>query len=131
MVEKALTRAAALFYYERIIQLMGIYMGFTYGLLYSQFLSALLVVSTHRTIDAVFLTTMSTMYENVYHESSGIAGLHFLALGLGLSGGSQISAKMLDTVYKYLMKKNNGARKPEYRLRMYSLVSRSSTPWRN
>jgi len=58
-----------------IVQLLGIYMAFIYGLVY------------------LFLTTMPSIFEGVYHEMPGIAGLHYLALGVGLSGTSQINAR--------------------------------------
>lgn len=35
---------------------------------------------------------------------------------MGLTGGSQINARALDRLYKYLKEKNGGMQKPEYRL---------------
>ncbi|TFY50870.1 hypothetical protein EVG20_g11282, partial [Dentipellis fragilis] len=51
-----------------------------------------------------------------YHESIGIAGLHYLALGIGLFAGTQIGARVLDRSYKSMSKRNGGVGKPEYRL---------------
>ena len=65
----------------------------------------------------VFLTTMPAIFGDVYGQAPGIAGLHYLALGIGLSGASQINARLLDRVYKYFKEKNGGEGKPEYRLR--------------
>ena len=39
----------------------------------------------------VVLVTLPDVFENTYHERVGIAGLNYLALGLGLSGASQVS----------------------------------------
>ena len=72
--------------------------------------------ATHRA-PAVFLTTIPLIFQGIYGESLGIAGLNYIALGIGLSGVSQISARLLDVVYVQLAAKNDGVGKPEYRLR--------------
>lgn len=69
------------------------------------------------TLTLVFLTTIPTIFEGLYGQEPGIAGLHYLALGVGLTGGSQINARALDRLYKHLKEKNGGVQKPEYRLR--------------
>ena len=65
----------------------------------------------------VFLTTIPTIFQETYRQPVGIAGLHYFALGVGLSGASQLNARMLDKVYKYFTAKNGGVGRPEYRLR--------------
>ena len=65
------------------------------------------------------LTTVPQIYTDVYHESVGIGGLHYIALGAGLSIASQVNARMLDRIYIHYKKKNNGVGKPEFRLRKY------------
>lgn len=60
---------------------------------------------------------MPSIFEGVYNEPVGIAGLHYIALGVGLSGASQINARTLDKVYVHLKNKNGGVGKPEFRLR--------------
>ena len=72
--------------------------------------------ATHWT-SVVFLTTIPLIFQGIYGEPLGIAGLNYIALGIGLSGVSQISARLLDVVYVHLAKKNGGIGKPEYRLR--------------
>ncbi|KAJ2998512.1 hypothetical protein NUW54_g7025 [Trametes sanguinea] len=89
IVAKALVRPFALFIHEPIVQLLGIYMAFVYGTLY------------------LFLTTIPGIFEGVYREKVGIAGLHYLALGVGLTGASQVNARMLDKIYKYFSAKND------------------------
>ncbi|TBU32694.1 MFS polyamine transporter [Dichomitus squalens] len=98
IVAKALVRPFALFAREPIVQLLGIYMAFIYGTLY------------------LFLTTIDSIFEGIYHQPVGIAGLHYLALGIGLSGASQINARLMDRIYVYYTKKNGSGGKPEYRL---------------
>ncbi|KIJ49828.1 hypothetical protein M422DRAFT_27552 [Sphaerobolus stellatus SS14] len=95
---KALTRPFVMFYYEPIIQLLGIYMAFIYGLIY------------------LVLVTLPDIYGGIYGEAPGIAGLHYLALGIGLTGASQINARLLDRIYRHLKEKNGGEGRPEYRL---------------
>ncbi|PSS29845.1 hypothetical protein PHLCEN_2v2660 [Hermanssonia centrifuga] len=95
---KALVRPFKLFWFEPIAQLLGAYMAFVYGLLY------------------LFLTTIPGIFEGVYGERVGIAGLHYFALGVGLTGASQINARFMDRIYMYYTKKNGGKGRPEYRL---------------
>ncbi|KAI0751877.1 MFS polyamine transporter [Daedaleopsis nitida] len=98
IVKKALVRPFMLFTCEPIIQLLGAYMALVYGTLY------------------IFLTTLTSIFERVYQQPVGIAGLHYIALGLGLSGMSQVNARLLDVIYKRLSERNGGVGKPEFRL---------------
>ncbi|KDQ61903.1 hypothetical protein JAAARDRAFT_123222 [Jaapia argillacea MUCL 33604] len=94
----ALTRPFVLFAKEPIIQLLGVYMAFIYGLMY------------------LFLTTIPAIFEGIYRMPVGIAGLHYIALGIGLTGASQINARLMDRIYAYYTRKNGGKGRPEYRL---------------
>jgi hypothetical protein len=62
---------------------------------------------------------MPAIFQDVYHQRVGIAGLHYLALGLGLTVGSQFSAIFMDRIYLWLKSRNGGVGKPEFRLREY------------
>lgn len=95
---RALCRPFVLFAQEPIIQLFGIYLAFVYGVVY------------------LVLTTIPSVYTDVYHERIGIVGLHYISLGIGLSISAQINGRVLDRVYKYYKQKNGGVGKPEYRL---------------
>jgi hypothetical protein len=99
---KSLIRPFQLFYEERIVQLLGIYMAFLYGIFY------------------LFLTTIPTIFSEVYHQPRGIGGLHYIALGLGLSISSQVNARTMDRIYIYFKKKNGNVGEPEFRLRRSS-----------
>ena len=68
----------------------------------------------------VFLTTIPGIFQGVYDERPGIAGLHYLALGIGLGGASQLNARTLDRVYSYYKDKNGGRGRPEFRLREFT-----------
>lgn len=98
IMAKSLSRPFALFAHEPIIQLLGIYMAYLYGLLY------------------LFLTTIPSIFLGVYHQSTGIAGLHYIALGIGLVGACQLNATTTDKIYIHLKSKNGGVGKPEFRL---------------
>lgn len=66
---------------------------------------------------AVFLTTIPSIFGDVYHHRTEIAGLHYLALGLGVSISSQLNARYMDKIYISLKEKNKGVAEPEYRVR--------------
>ncbi|EDR04269.1 MFS polyamine transporter [Laccaria bicolor S238N-H82] len=95
---KALIRPFKLFASESIIQLLGLYMAFIYGIFY------------------LFLTTMPAIFANVYHEGPGIQGLHYIALGLGLTVASQVNARYMDRIYIHFKRKNGNVGEPEFRL---------------
>jgi len=59
------------------------------------------------------------MFQDVYHDRIGIAGFHYLALGVGLAVPSQFNAKLMDKVYAMLKARNGGVGRPEFRLREY------------
>ena len=65
----------------------------------------------------------------MYHEKPGIAGLHYLALGIGLTAGSQGNAIVIDKLYRWLKNRNNGVGEPEFRVRKsYPSFLPSQTP---
>ncbi|KAL0954037.1 hypothetical protein HGRIS_005191 [Hohenbuehelia grisea] len=98
IMTRSLVRPFALFFREPIVQILGVYMAFIYGVFY------------------LFLTTMPSIFEGVYKMPVGTAGLNYLALGVGLSGASQFNARAMDKIYIHLKRKNNGEGKPEFRL---------------
>lgn len=57
-----------------------------------------------------------------YHQSIGIAGLHYISFGIGLSVAAQVNSRMLDKLYKSLSARNGGVGKPEFRLRMLDFL---------
>ncbi|KAG2060985.1 MFS general substrate transporter [Suillus hirtellus] len=95
IMAKSLSHPFVLFAHELIMQLLGVYMAYLYGTLY------------------LFLMIMPSIFQGTYHQSVGISGLHYTALGLGLSAASQLNARMMDKVYIYLKGRNGGVAKPE------------------
>jgi hypothetical protein len=70
----------------------------------------------------VYLTTIPGIFKDVYHHSTSIGGLHYIALGLGVSVSSQVNARYMDKIYIYYKKKNGGIAEPEFRVRKLDLV---------
>jgi hypothetical protein len=66
---------------------------------------------------------MATVFISQYHERPGIAGLNYIALGIGLTGASQINARIMDRTYRWLKNRNDGKGRPEFRLRKYNPLS--------
>jgi len=64
----------------------------------------------------LLLTIMPSIFAVVYNEAPGIAGLHYFALGIGLSIASQLNARFLDRIYIYYKNKKGGVGQPEFRL---------------
>ncbi|KAK0451312.1 MFS polyamine transporter [Desarmillaria tabescens] len=95
---KALVRPFTLFVREPIVQIVALYMAFIYGVFY------------------LYLTTIPTIFREVYHQNTGIAGLHYIALGIGLGISSQTNARYMDRIYKYLKERNGGVGEPEFRV---------------
>ena len=60
---------------------------------------------------------MPNIFTDIYNETPGIAGLHYIALGVGLTTASQVNARFLDRIYIHLKSKKGGVGEPEYRLR--------------
>ncbi|TDL17903.1 MFS polyamine transporter [Rickenella mellea] len=95
---KAMVRPFAIFFREPIVQLLGLYLAFTFGIIY------------------LLLTTIPAIFQGTYHFRIGIAGLHYISLGIGASIANQLSARITDRVYAYLKKRNDGIGQPEFRL---------------
>ncbi|KAF9066975.1 MFS general substrate transporter [Rhodocollybia butyracea] len=100
---KSLARPFTLFWREPIAQVIGIYMAFVYGVFY------------------IYLTNITVIFTTIYHESTGIAGLNYIGLGIGLTLASQINALYMDKIYVYLKNQNKknggtGEGEPEYRV---------------
>lgn len=87
----ALVRPFALFAYEPIVQLMGVYMAFVYGIFYRESRCYVRFSCQLTPRLPVYLTIIPSIFEGeTYHESVGIAGLHYIAFGLGVSLASQV-----------------------------------------
>jgi multidrug resistance protein len=94
----SLVRPFKLLFTQPIIQVLALYQAYIYGLMY------------------LVLTTFPVVFEQTYHENTGIAGLNYLSLGIGFFLGTQICAPLNDRIYRRLKARNNGVGKPEFRM---------------
>lgn len=97
--KRAIIRPTKMLVLSPIVLCLSIYMAVVYGYLYLLF------------------TTLTPVYEGVYHFSNGVVGLTFLGIGLGSMSGLVVFGVLSDRLLKHLTKKSGtGEMKPEYRL---------------
>ena len=96
----ALKRPFKLLFTQPIVQVLSIYIGFVYGVLY------------------LVLATFPLLWTSpaFYNEPTGIAGLNYISLGIGFFVGTQIAAKTADRIYKSLKAKNGDVGRSEFRV---------------
>lgn len=98
-IAKTMGRSFGMLFTQPIVQVLALYMAFSYGILY------------------LALSTYFELFLNVYHESVGISGLNYLSLGLGFFIGAPVCGKSGDKIYQKLKAKDpRGKGKPEYRM---------------
>ncbi|KAG8697087.1 hypothetical protein FRC08_006750, partial [Ceratobasidium sp. 394] len=97
-IGSSLLRSIKFLCFDPIMAVMATYMAVIYGTMYLQ------------------LTTFASVWTTRYGESVGIAGLHYIFMGVGFTLGAQIGSRLLDRIYKHLKAKNNNVATPEMRL---------------
>jgi MFS family permease len=107
----SLVRPFRLLATQPLIQFLAVYMAFLYGLMY-------LVLSSFPSL------WTSPAY---YNQSLEIGSLHYIALGIGFWGGSQICAPLNDRIYRILAARNGGLGLPEFRMPLM-IISAILTP---
>lgn len=95
---RSIIRPTKMLIFSPTILIFSIYMAIVYGYLYLLF------------------TTLTLVFENVYHFSQGSVGLTFLGIGVGSLLGLGIFGGLSDKLVKSMTKKKGGEMKPEYRL---------------
>ncbi|OJJ43905.1 hypothetical protein ASPZODRAFT_154391 [Penicilliopsis zonata CBS 506.65] len=100
VIRTALVRPFRMLFTQPIVQVLALYMAYTYGIMY-------LVLS-------VFPQLWTSPKH--YNESIGIGGLNYISLGAGFWLASQIAAPLNDRIYRNLKKKNNDVGRPEFRV---------------
>lgn len=84
---------------QPIVQFLALYMALTYGLIY------------------LVLSTFPDIWTDIYHESTGIGGLNYISLMIGLTAGAQSGGRLIDLSYKRLkVRSQNGEGRPEFRV---------------
>jgi multidrug resistance protein len=98
-IVKTMARSFGMLFSQPIVQVLALYMAFSYGVLY------------------LALSTFTGVYMKVYNEKVGIAGLNYISLGLGFFIGAPLCGKSGDKIYRKLKAKDpRGQGKPEYRM---------------
>lgn len=87
-IGSSMARPTRLLATQPIVQLIALYMGYLFGLFY------------------LILSTFPTLYGEVYGQSLGISGLHYISLGLGFTIGAQVNAQITDRLYRKLTAKH-------------------------
>ncbi|RMZ89348.1 hypothetical protein DV736_g3436, partial [Chaetothyriales sp. CBS 134916] len=102
-VSATMARSLTMLFTQPIVQVMSVYMAFSYGVLYLG-LSTMPLLFTAKPPDG-------------YGQSLGISGLNYIALGLGFFIGAPVCGKSSDKIYHYFKKKDpRNLGKPEYRM---------------
>jgi multidrug resistance protein len=104
----ALARPFKLLFTQPIVQVLALYIGYVYGVLYLVLASFPVLWTNPR--------TGPKAKPPGYGESAGIGGLNYISLGLGFYLGTQIAAKTADKIYKALKAKNDGVGRSEFRV---------------
>ncbi|KAJ6084603.1 major facilitator superfamily domain-containing protein [Penicillium sp. IBT 16267x] len=101
---KTLIRPLYFLVTQPVIQLLGIYVSFAYGMTY------------------LIFGSFPTLWEGHYHETKTIASLHFIAPGIGYFSGIMIGMFFADRIYRRLQR-NSDEKKPEFRLPLLIISS--------
>ncbi|KAI9366735.1 major facilitator superfamily domain-containing protein [Zopfochytrium polystomum] len=98
VLAESIKRPFILLFTQPIVMIISLYMAYLYGILY------------------LVIATFTQLWVVRYHETLSISGLHYLALGIGLLGGTLASGPVMDRIYLNLREKNGGVGVPEHRL---------------
>ncbi|TAQ83061.1 hypothetical protein B7494_g8615 [Chlorociboria aeruginascens] len=91
-------RPSKMLFFSPIVFILSLYLAVVYGLLYLLF------------------TTITTVFQDVYHWDPEICGLAYIGLGLGFIAGLGVVAKISDATVIRMTKANDGVFEPEMRL---------------
>ncbi|KAL4924814.1 MFS transporter [Aspergillus undulatus] len=98
VLSRALIRPLRLLAFHPIIQISSIIAAFYYGILY------------------IVLSTFSSLWTDQYNQSVEISGLHYIAVAMGEIAGSQLTAYLMDRLYRYWTVTLSRPHAPESRL---------------
>ncbi|KAM5473112.1 hypothetical protein MauCBS54593_002826 [Microsporum audouinii] len=93
-----LGRAVLLLTTQPIVQVFAVYNAFLYGIIY------------------ILYTTFPDLYTNIYHQTEGMVGLHYIAMGVGMVIAAEGFTLVNDRIFALLKAKNNGVALPEFRV---------------
>jgi MFS family permease len=91
-------RPIHMFFTQPIVVLIATYMAYIFGLNY------------------LFIATFSVVWNGLYGESLGVAGLNYISMSIGGFLGLFINFFLIDSMYKRLKANNGGVGRPEFRI---------------
>lgn len=94
----AIVRPFKLLVLNPVVFSLGLFQAFVYGFLYLMFV------------------TFPQLYQLHYHQKVGIAGLNYLAPGIGFLLGVAFCTPVIQYIFERLTAANGGVSRPEYRL---------------
>lgn len=100
-IRRAMIRPFLMLGSEVILIALAVVMLILYGLLY------------------VALSSFESIFKEIYHMSTGIAGLNYIAIFVGCSVGGQVGGRSVDIIYRRLTARNGGVRQPEFKLPVF------------
>lgn len=96
ILRRAIVRPIKMLIFSPMVILLSLYLALVFGMIY------------------LFFATFPLVFENTYGFSTGIAGLCYLGLGVGMSIGLRLFSLLSDKLLK--QKKNENLARPELRL---------------
>lgn len=94
----SINRPARLLFTQPILIVTSIFLAYNFGILY------------------FFLSTFSSLYTTVYHQTTLQSGLHYIAIMVGYMTANLIKGQVVDRVWVHLTEKAGGETAPEYRV---------------
>ncbi|EEH10067.1 polyamine transporter 1 [Histoplasma capsulatum G186AR] len=98
LLRKSLVRPFIMLGTQPTIQALALYRAYLYGLMY------------------LVLSSFPLVWEGVYKQTTDIASLNYLSLGIGFVIGLQICAPIMDRIYIRLKAHYNHPGRPEFRI---------------
>lgn len=93
-----LTRPVRMLWSEPVLQVMSLLLALNFGVLY------------------FVLSTFASLWIDVYGQSVGQSGLHYMAIAIGYTLASQGGGRVTDRIWAKLTAKRGGESVPEYRV---------------
>lgn len=100
-MKRSIPRVFILLGTQPIVQFLALYMALVYGMVY------------------LVLSIFPNIWSDVYHESTGIGGLNYISLMIGLTLGAQSGGRIVDFGFKRLKARDKTGQDPgcpEYRV---------------
>ncbi|GAM83777.1 hypothetical protein ANO11243_017670 [Dothideomycetidae sp. 11243] len=99
VLRRSIFRVFILLGTQPIVQFLSTFMALIYGVIY------------------LMLATFPQVWTEIYHQSTGVAGLNYISLMIGCTAGAQANGFLLDVVWRRLdARKLKNQESPEFRI---------------